>query len=173
MTSVAQKPVAHGYLFSLFIGLPLLCIAAVLSIPYGLIYGLCLCYSEHRLRGRLQARRRTLPWREVESHLHAGTGTLIVERANKHRDRFWWTLDDVVSASPVAQPAFDELAFMRPDPTEPFLAWVSTHYLSLSSGAAFLTPVVRRHRPADFFETDSLRRAYPAARVIMVPLTPK
>lgn len=60
---------------------------------------------EKKIRSRLVAVGRTIEWAAVETHLNAGTGTLIVEHCSYAGPiREWWTEDDLLAGSPVPLP---------------------------------------------------------------------
>ena len=148
-------------------------VAAVLSIPYLFIAGLFLATRERRLFQRLQSRQRTLPWSDVEQHLRAGEGTLIIEQAQKQSLRLWWTPDDVPSLSPVPIPAFDDLDLLCLDPPQPFVMWCFERYFLSPGGSAFLTRPVGLKFPPGFTSPEFFMTLFPSARVVATVLTPQ
>lgn len=155
-----------------FLGVPLLIGLAAVSIPYGLIAIACLAVRERRLFRRLKSCGRTLDWREVEQHLAAGRGTLIIEQAQKESLRLWWTADDVVSQSPFPIPPFDALDFMGTDPKLPFVVWCHRRYLARDTGSASLSRPKGLALPSGFVTPDFFATRFPAARVVATTLTP-
>jgi hypothetical protein len=167
MSETTRKPRNIGCL----LGLPLLLILALLSIPYGIVYGICMASRERRLFRRLTSARRTLPWTEVAQHLRAGSGTLIIEQGLKQRSRLWWTPDDISSLAPLQVPEFDEIDFLPSDIPKPFVSWCYERYLSPVTGTAALTRLVGMKRPRGFFTPDFFTAQFPLARVIATALT--
>lgn len=167
MTVPARKPVE----IPAILGLPLLLILAVLAVPYALVFNICLAVRERRLLRRLRSARRVLPWREVEQHLRAGSGTLIIETGHKQGHRFWWTPDDIAAVSPIPVPAFADIDFVLFNPAAPFTRWCFERYLSLQGGTAFLTRSVGLTFPPGFISPDYFTSRFPAARVIATTLT--
>jgi len=120
---------------------------------------------------RLTSAQRVLLWREVEQHLQAGSGTLIIETAQKQSHRLWWTPDDIAAVSPIRVPAFADIDFVLFDPAAPFTRWCFERYLSLHGGTAFLTRSVGLTFPPGFVSPDYFTARFPAARVIATTLT--
>src|SRR4029453_10720932 len=59
-------------------------------------------YFHRQFLSRLEAEGRSISWREVLPHLHAGEGSLIIKRTNMD-GRIWWTdqhisQDDAIAA---------------------------------------------------------------------------
>ena len=173
MTAPTRKPKVFGPVFGVLIGLPLLLIAAVLSIPYAIVARIYIAARERRLFRRLCSHDRTLPWSEVEQHLRDGTGTLIVEQAQKQGLRLWWTPDDVAAETPFPPPPFDELNLFFADPQQPFVAWCFERYLSPSTGTASLTRPIGLRFPAGFVPPDFFTAQFPSSRVVATTLATK
>ena len=167
MTPSTKRPVE----IPAVLGVPLLLVMGVFAIPYLIAASVCMAARERRLFRRLRATHRTLPWREVEQHLQTGSGTLIIEQAQKQSHRLWWTPDDVASSSPVPVPAFAEIDFVVFDSAAPFTSWCFERYLSPSSGTALLTRSVGLQFPPGFIEPGFFIARFPLARVIATKLT--
>ena len=150
-----------------------LSVVALLSILYAFIAVLFLDARERRLFRRLQAQQRTLPWHDVEQHLQAGSGTLIIEQAQKQRRRLWWTPDNVPSLSPVPIPAFDDLDFLFLKPPQPFVTWCFERYLSSPAGSALLTRPTGLKFPNGFTSPEFFTTLFPSARVVATTLMPQ
>src|SRR5580658_5183393 len=122
-------------------GCLLLLILGVFSVPCALLALVYLWFRDKRLLRHLKTRGRVLPWAEVEKHLHAGVGTLVVEQANKVGIRFWWTPDDLIVMTPVPIPKNEDLGmdYHRGKSSDPFVLWCFQNYLSATDGKAFLT----------------------------------
>lgn len=174
MTSARKGPVEISPLLGVplaFVFIPLLFILAGLSIPYVLVMRGCIAIREHRLLRRLVRRGRAIGWCDVEQHLAAGQGTLIIEQAQKETVRFWWTTDDVISHSPVPIPAFDDLDFMRLSPPTPFVAWCHAKYLAADAGTALLSRPKGLDYPAGFVSPEFFLARFPAARIVATIMT--
>ena len=173
MTATTRKPIVFGPVFGVLIGLPLLLVATVLAIPYAVVARIRIAARERRLFRGLCAHGRTLPWPEVAQHLRDGTGTLIVEQAQKQGLRLWWTPDDVSAESPYQPLPFAELNLFFADPAQPFVAWCFERYLSPATGTAFLTRPVGLSFPAGFVAPDFFTAQFPSSRVVATTLTTK
>ena len=169
MTATTRKPINIGPV----LGIPLLLVAALLSIPYVFIAGIWIAIRERRLFRRLRSSHRTLRWPQVEQHLRDGTGTLIIEQAQKQSLRLWWTPDDVTAETPFPAPPFDELNLFFADPKQPFVAWCFERYLSPATGTASLTRPTGLSFPAGFVSPDFFTERFPSARVVATTLTTK
>jgi hypothetical protein len=147
MTSKTNQPITINPI----LGILLLFGLAILSIPCGMVAVIFIALRERRLFRRLASTHRTIPWCEVEQHLAAGRGTLIIEQAQKQSVRLWWTPDDIPALSPCPPPAFADLDFIKLDrAAQPFVAWCFQRYLSLTSGSAFLSRPNGLKQPGGF-----------------------
>ena len=167
MTAATRKPIEIGPV----LGIPLLLVAALLSIPYMLGAIIYIAWRERQFFRRLRSQGRTLPWREVEHHLRAGEGTLVIEQSQKQSHRLWWTPEDIPSLTPVSAPSFADIDFVLIAPDEPFAAWCFQRYLSSATGSAFLTRSVGLSLPSGFIPPDFFTVRFPSARVIATTLS--
>jgi hypothetical protein len=167
MTAATRKPIEIGPV----LGIPLLLVAALLSVPYVLGAIVYIAWRERQFFRHLRSQCRTLPWGEVEQHLRAGEGTLVIEQAQKQSHRLWWTPDDIPSLAPVPIPPFADVDFVFIAPDEPFAAWCFQRYLSSATGSAFLTRSVGLVFPPGFIEPDFFTTRFPSARVIATTLS--
>ena len=109
---------------------------------------------------------RFIPWKELEPHLQAGEGTLVVEQAQKDSVRVWWTQQDVVQQAPTQAPAEQELDYLRFTEPHPFVSWCFGRYLSPNNGEASLTDPPYSYPPG-FVEKAFFKERFPKLRVVM------
>jgi hypothetical protein len=71
---------------------PLLLVAAGLSIPYTMCVHLLSARKERKFAGEMCKIGRTMPWPQFVSEMENGSGTLVLEFASmKGPVRWWWT----------------------------------------------------------------------------------
>jgi hypothetical protein len=164
---------ASGAFISVLL-LPLLILAAILAIPFGVGAIWYQKMRDRRLFYRLRNCNRTISWLDIEQHLEAGRGTLIIEQAQKQGVRLWWTSDDVLSVTPHRPPSGSEIDYLCLDPSpHPFIGWCFQRYLSPLSGSAYLTRLEGLKLPPGFVSPEFFMGIYPAARVVATVLTQK
>lgn len=95
--------------------------------------------QERQFVRRMREQGRYIPWQQLEPHLHAGEGNLVVEKAMMETDRVWWTQEDVAEFSPAPLPTEEELDCLWPDNSHPFVTWCFERYLHPDSGQTSLT----------------------------------
>ena len=176
MSEKSREPIKLGSVLGCLIGLPLLLVAAILSIPYAVVAVVYLQFRERRLLRQLEARRRALTWKELERHLVSGAGTLVIEQANKVGIRFWWTPDDLTAIAPFSPISnLDEMGmdYIRGKSSNPFVLWCYKNYLSTKEGKAFLCRSIGLKLPRGPLETDYLQNLYPKACIVQTVLLAK
>jgi hypothetical protein len=124
--------------------------------------------SKEVLLRRLKAQQRVVDWKEVEDHLIAGEGTLIIELTNQIGVRFWWTLDDLTTARPEPFLTWEQLgyAYITGKSANPFVSSCFDRYLSVKSGKAFFTRFDTTRLPPGPVESDFFLNLYPQARIV-------
>jgi len=165
MNTAKREPANIGCL----LGLPLLLILALLSIPYAIAASIYLPIRERRFHARLRASGRFAAWPAVVEHLSRGEGTFLVEHANKRSVRFWWSADDVAALAPAVPPDHDSYDYIRPNPQHPFVSWCFARYTSPVSGAALLTEPDFTLPPGPV-EESFLLSLFPSARIVFTIL---
>jgi hypothetical protein len=140
-------------------------VAIILWVVVGLLY---LRVRDEILLRQLKGRQRVLDWKEVEGHLNAGMGTLIVEQTNKTGIRFWWTKDDLISTAPSPILQVEDLGhdYLRGKSARPFVVWCFDNYLSVDSGKASLAPPENLRLPPGPVKTEFLHSVYPNAKIV-------
>lgn len=135
---------------------PLLFIAAGLSIPYALGRIAYWKWKEKRFAEEMRKLGRTINFDEVVSKLKSGEGTVIHEwyTVLKGPVRHWWTPDDVLSISPY--PCADRLA-MASRRFRSLVEWFFCQYTSPEEGKAVLFVMNSRQKKAFAALEDKLR----------------
>jgi hypothetical protein len=131
-----KEPVNIG-LLGLLVLVPLLLLAAGISIPYSLAAGQIRLRRQIAFQAKLKARNRTMEWSDFVDALNEHRGTVIEERFSlKSFDRSWWTPDNLYAES--LYPIADWLT-MRDDPNfDQFSKWCHQRYTSPETGNALL-----------------------------------
>jgi hypothetical protein len=120
----------------------LLLLVALLSIPFAYMLMSINVMVERRFRRKMDAQDRFLSWDDLLPALNDGSGTLIIEQANKLPVRVWWTPDDVLAIAPCPPPDDDQLqcgAVSPPKTPHPFVSWCHQRYMHEHTGTALLT----------------------------------
>ncbi len=149
------------------VGLLLLAGLSILAMPFLL---LARARRERRFALLMRDRGRFIPWKELEPHLLAGEGTLVVEQAQKDGVRVWWTQQDVALEAPTQAPAEQELDYLRMTEPHPFVSWCFSRYLSSDAGKAILTDPPYSYPPG-FVEEAFFKERFPKLRVVMTVKT--
>ena len=110
------------------LGLPLLLILAVISVPYAVCALIYQSTAEYRLRKLMAGAGRFQPWISLLDKLTEGHGTLIVEQALKRGHRIWWTPDSVPSTSPPELVISTEPDYFSCGTAAPFIGWCFDQY---------------------------------------------
>ena len=135
----ARKPVNLGVAGGIVL-MPVLAIAAVVSIPYTWVWRALTKRKEQKFAGRMRSVGRLKAWSEVESFLQHARGTFIAESLSlKGPSRLWWTSDKVSQINPFAFVSSDKRDRMCYEiEFRPFGNWCFHTYTSPRSGRAFL-----------------------------------
>jgi hypothetical protein len=146
-------------------------VLGIFAIPCGLLTVFHVWHRDKKLLRQLQIHGRVLPWGEVEKHLNAGEGTLVVEQANVIGVHFWWTPDDVIATTPVPIPNMENIGtdFHRGKSSDPFVLWCFQNYLSVDNGKAFLT-LPKGLDLSGIIENEYLLSLYPKANIVRTVL---
>jgi hypothetical protein len=148
------------------VSLVVLLFLAVLSLFALPILATVLWLRERRFARLMKQSGRFIAWNDLEPRLKAGTGTLVVEQAQKDGIRVWWTPDDVAREAPQNAPAEKDLNYHRRGDPHPFVAWCFGRYLSPETGAASLTNP-RYSYPPGFAERIFFADRYPKLQIVM------
>lgn len=134
--SQPRRPKEFGPLVSLLVFVPLMAIAALVSLPALPV----VTYWEKRKRRLLThamtAKNRAMQWPEFVQAVEEKRGTLIIEGDPRKGPNFWWTAEDVSSLSP--HPCSCDLGTLFDRRYRPFRAWCDERYTSPATGSAFL-----------------------------------
>lgn len=134
-----REPVNLGVLGSI-IFLPLLAIAALISLPYSWIQRGIVERRERRFAREMKLAGRLKSWSEVEELVRGNAGTFIAEYLSmKGPTRLWWTEDRICETTPYKYVSSEnrehicyEMEF------RPFGNWCFRKYTSHVSGKAYL-----------------------------------
>lgn len=139
--------------------------AAALSIPIGAMQAWKSNRREKAYREQLRQSGRYLDWRDVESRIDDGKGTLVIERfLPKGPFRQWWTEEDLIGKAPVSLPHLGEEG--APEEEKGKLRDYAALCKSLcgESGSAKLTELPSR----TFFEEEALGEQHSRARILLL-----
>lgn len=162
-----------GPFLSLTVGLPLLCVAAVLSIPYGVAMVFWIWQREARLKRRLARSGRLSKWAAISEKLKTGDGTLIVEQANKESQRVWWTPQPLIDLWKGELPKFEQ-EYITWDRSHPLVPWIVERCLEGATHPAILVTNSPRNYWPPFGEASAAFHAeFPQAKVVFTILTRK
>jgi hypothetical protein len=123
------------------ITIPLLLLAAAISIPWTYIQKFNHRRKERGCAGDMRKANRLMEWQDFHQAMQRGAGTAIGEYLSPNGPfRLWWTPDEISATSPhkwkrEPQGAWIEQEFL------PFFQWCYGRYTNAQSGVAFLVPV--------------------------------
>ena len=133
--SQRKRPKKFGPLVGLFVFMPLLAAAALVSLPLAPLIVARKKRKNRLLAEAMRAKNRVMEWPEFVQALNEKRGTLIVEGDPFKGPNFWWTAEDVRSLSP--HPCSSPLGALFDRAYRPFRAWCHEHYVSPATGVAF------------------------------------
>jgi hypothetical protein len=124
--------------------IPLLFLAAALSIPYGLIVNALYRAREKRFAQRMAERDRVITFNDLIQALEAGNGTLICEWKSRYNGpvRRWWVGEDLFAKSPF--PITGRKTTMNPKAS--FARWCFDEYTNAADGKALFVVATRKQR---------------------------
>lgn len=146
----------------------LLPLAVLLSIPFAYALMVLNAMIERRFRRKMNAQGRFRSWDDLLPALDDGSGTLIIEQANKLPVRVWWTPDDVLAIAPCPPPEDEQLqcdAISPPTTPHPFVSWCHQQYTHEETGTALLTLPTLELPPGLFF-APFFREQFPRLSVL-------
>lgn len=128
------------------ITIPLLLVAAAISIPWTYIQGLNQRRQERRFAEDMRKAGRRMDWQEFTQVIATGAGTVIGEYLTiKGPFRLWWTAEDVPAISPHKWNREKDAAVLEAE-FVPFFEWCYARYTNSHSGAAQLIVVSEEER---------------------------
>jgi hypothetical protein len=131
-----KRPPEIGLPLSLLM-IPVLFIAAGLSIPVTLVVARVRRRRERAFRRRMQASSRITEWSDFVRALDENRGTLIEERYSlKGPVRWWWTSEDVYQVCPHTM--VDWMTMLDDPSFRPVAEWFRQRYTSPEIGQAVL-----------------------------------
>ena len=137
------SPILFGRVWSI-VFLPLLFVAAGLSIPYSVLRSRLQRRRERRFQESMEHDGRVIPWAEFERELAKSEGTLIVERLSfKGPIRWWWTVENVYELSPY--PLVDWLTLMGDSDFQSTRQWFGERYTA-PGGQALLVIATKEEK---------------------------
>jgi len=148
------------------VGLPLLLILVVLTVPYGIGALAFQAVAAWRLRRRLSAIGRFRPWVDLLGELKSARGTLIVEQALKRGYRIWWTPECVKELCPTEIEIPDLIDYYSASQSSLFFRWCFENYCSPTTGRAILTYCPIRF-PVGFIQRNAFTDDLPEVDVIL------
>jgi hypothetical protein len=142
-----RKPFKVSILFApIFV--PLLFLAAAISIPWTYIHKLKQRRQERKFVEQMKKASRHMSWEEFKQAIGNGEGTAIGEHLSiKGPFRVWWTPEDVPATSPHKWKPEQEQngAWMEPE-FRPFSEWCYARFTNPQSGRAWLVPISEKQR---------------------------
>jgi hypothetical protein len=150
-----------------FVFVPALAIAALLSIPVGLVISALSSRRERSFKERMKAAGRVMDRGGFEQALLEGHGTLIIESHSlKGPFRWWWTAESVYDLCP-----FPLVTWFMSMPNDeryrPLAEWCRREYTDCDQGRALLVDLVS---PEGGFNID--RTAVRSARMRWFEIAP-
>jgi hypothetical protein len=117
---------------------PVLAIAAVLSIPVAFVASTVQKKREQSFKKQMKATGRTMERRDFEQVLQEGRGTVIVEsHSHKGPFRWWWTVENLYDICP-----FPLVTWLETMPSDecyrPLAEWCRREYTNIDQGRALL-----------------------------------
>ena len=135
-----RKGVTIPLPFSLLF-VPLLLIAAAISLPFAYLMRFLQRRSERRFAGAMLASNRAMTWEDFEAANRENRGTAIGEAlSRKGPFRLWWTPDDVPAVCPHKPDRPRNFAVWEAE-FAPFFRWCRTIYTDPDAGSAKLVIV--------------------------------
>lgn len=132
----ARGPREFGPVASCLVFMPLLAIAAPLSIPYMLVRRAVWNRHEKFLGSRMAKVNRVIGWADFIKVVNENRGTLIAEcESSKGPFRRWWTPDNIYALTPY--PCGDHVSMWFGE-FLPFRKWCFEKYTSQTTGSAVL-----------------------------------
>ena len=136
---------------------PLMFVAAAVSIPYTKIRRVTMARREDRFMESTKLSGRVMSWSDFVRELDQGNGTLIVERFSfKGPIRLWWTADNVYERCPY--PLVDWLTMAKDATFDPVRDWCRANYTGVTGEGRLLTATkdqwrtIRGEKPLGFRE---------------------
>jgi hypothetical protein len=140
-----RKPLKVSILFAP-IYVPLLFLAAAMSIPWTYIHKLKQRRQERKFVEQMKKASRLMSWEEFKQATGNGEGTAIGEYlSTKGPFRIWWTPEDVPATSPHKWKREQNVAWMEPE-FLPFFEWCYARFTNPQSGMARLVPIPEEER---------------------------
>jgi hypothetical protein len=134
-------------LFGCLLFVPLMLIAGVLSIPYGLAWNVVENRKRRRLQKDLSKAGRGIEWAEFVQVMAAGRGTVIIEKYfPKGPWRWWWTEDDVRARCPYPMTDAREIEIGAEFDSDPAGDWFVEQYTNTVTGKGRLVIHTREER---------------------------
>jgi hypothetical protein len=120
----------------LFVFLPLMVQAALVSLPFIPIAAWSQKRTRSLLTNAMKAKDRVIQWPEFVQVAEEKRGTLIVEGDPRKGPNFWWTEENVHSLSPHSCSC--DLGTLFDRSYRPFRGWCYERYTSPATGTALL-----------------------------------
>jgi hypothetical protein len=126
---------------------PLLFLAAAVSIPWAYIQRLNQRRQERRFAREMKKAGRLMDWQEFRQTIESGTGTAIGESLSpKGPFRLWWTDEDIPTTSPFKCERKQHIAAITDRELLPFFEWCYARFTNPESGVARLVLVPEEKR---------------------------
>ena len=126
--------------------LPLLLIAAAISIPWTRIHRLRQHRAEGKFAEQMNTAGRLMKWKDFELAIESGDGTIIGEYlSTKGPFRLWWTPEDIPALSPYRCDREHHMGWPEPE-FQPFFQWCYAQFTNPQSGRAQLVRVPETER---------------------------
>ena len=128
------------------------CCVAIVALPLFFVFAfggfayVAIMFGEWRLKQMMRRQLRVMKIDDVRLKLASQSGSLIIEYPylGWGISRVWWTPDDVVAVSPAEPKTIDDFDCDLTNMTsEPFTEWAVAHYLSATTGRAWLVSVFK------------------------------
>jgi hypothetical protein len=100
--NTGTRTTEFGPIVGVLIGIPLLAIAAAISIPVALIWGRLSEHKQRRFGKKMSRGGRTISLDQLSKAIRERKGTVIFEYRTPHKGpiRRWWTAEDVYARTP-------------------------------------------------------------------------
>ena len=131
-----KGPREFGPVIGLLVIVPLMAMAAALSLPFLPALAYWGRRKKRLLAHAMTKQNRVLPWPDFVCALEEKRGTLIVEGDPFKGPNLWWTPEDVRIASP--HRCSENLHSLFDRSYDPFMRWCFERYTSPSTGSALL-----------------------------------
>jgi hypothetical protein len=131
-----KEPRKFGPFMGMFVFLPLMVIAAALSLPFMPLVAWWRKREKRLLAESMTKQNRVMRWSDFVQVAEEKRGTLIVEGDPRKGPHLWWTSEDVRAISPYA--CSDDLGTLLNRSYKPFHEWCYKRYANPATGSGLI-----------------------------------